>query len=38
MPWGEVSVMNQRHEFVRLALQEGEIRWRGMTAVGEAAP
>ena len=23
MPWNEVSVMDQRREFVRLALQEG---------------
>jgi transposase-like protein len=26
MPWSEVSVMEQRHEFVRLALQEGANR------------
>ena len=26
MPWSEVSVMDQRHEFVRLALQEGANR------------
>ena len=26
MPWNEVSVMDQRHEFVRLALQEGANR------------
>ena len=26
MPWSEVSVMDQRREFVRLALQEGANR------------
>jgi transposase-like protein len=26
MPWNEVSVMDQRREFVRLALQEGANR------------
>jgi len=26
MPWREVSVMNERHEFVRLAMQEGANR------------
>lgn len=25
MPWREVSVMEQRREFVRLAMQEGAI-------------
>jgi transposase-like protein len=27
MPWSEVSVMDQRREFVRLAMQEGMNRW-----------
>jgi transposase-like protein len=26
MPWREVSVMDERHEFVRLAMQEGANR------------
>jgi transposase-like protein len=26
MPWREVSVMDERHEFIRLAMQEGANR------------
>ena len=36
MPWSEVSVMDQRREFVRLALQEGVNRRevQGMPGAG----
>lgn len=38
MPWREVSVMDQRREFVRLALQEGVNRRELYRRFGISAP